>query len=93
METAILASGKLICSFLHDAHSAARVYSLDGKALQDIALPGLGHAAWTHFSQNDKELFFTYSEFTRPPSIFRLNVANGKATTHYETYGFHADPA
>jgi len=80
METAILASGKLICSFLHDAHSAARVYSLDGKALQDIALPGLGHAAWTHFSQNDKELFFTYSEFTRPPSIFRLNVANGKAT-------------
>ena len=80
METAILVSGKLVCSFLHDAHSAARIYSLDGRPLQDIALPGLGHAAWTHFSQNDKEVFFTYSEFTRPASIFRLDVASGKAS-------------
>ncbi len=78
METAILASGRLVCSFLHDAHSAARIYSLDGKPLQDIALPGLGHAAWSSFSQSDKEIFFTYSEFTRPPSIFRLEVASGK---------------
>ena len=78
MEIAILASGKLVCSFLHDAHSAARVYSLDGKPLQDIPLPGLGYAAWTHFSQTDTEIFFSYSEFTRPPSIFRLDVATGK---------------
>ena len=25
-QTAIVASGKLVCSFLHDAHSAARIY-------------------------------------------------------------------
>ena len=80
METAILASGKLVCSFLHDAHSAARMYSPDGKLLQEIALPGLGYAAWTHFSQDDKELFFAYSEFTRPPSIFRLDIASGKTS-------------
>jgi prolyl oligopeptidase len=78
METAILASGKLICSFLHDAHSAARIYALDGKPVQEIPLPGLGHATWSSYAQSDKQVFFTYSEFTRPPSIFRLDVASGK---------------
>jgi prolyl oligopeptidase len=91
METAILASGKLVCSYLHDAHSAARIYALDGKPVQDIALPGLGHAAWTHFSQSDKELFFTYSEFTHPPSIFRLDPATGKASL-FRTAKLSFDP-
>jgi prolyl oligopeptidase len=91
METAILAGGKLVCSFLHDAHSTARIYGLDGRALRDIALPGLGHADWTHFSQEDKELFFTYSEFTHPPSIFRLDVAS-RETTLFRAAKLSFDP-
>ena len=75
MEAALLASGKLICSYLADAHSATTVYSLDGTMLQNLQLPGLGHTVWSHSSQNDKDVFFTYNEFTRPPSILRFNLA------------------
>ena len=78
METAILASGRLITGFLKDAHSTARAWSLDGKLLQEIPIPGLGHADWSHYMPSDKEVFFTYSEYTRPPSIYRYEVASGK---------------
>jgi len=80
LETALMASGKLICSYLVDAHSAAAVYSLDGTPLRNLELPGLGHALWSHSSQNDKDVFFTWSEFTRPPRIMRFNVADTKVS-------------
>ncbi len=80
MEAAIMANGKLVASFLHDAHSTARLYALDGSLLQEIAMPGLGHAQWSHYTQSDKELYFTYNEFTRPPSIYRFDVAAAKVS-------------
>ena len=46
---------------------------------RSLQLPGLGHAIWSHFSQNDKDVYFTYNEFTRPPSILRFNIATKAA--------------
>jgi prolyl oligopeptidase len=64
----------LVCSYLVDAHSSAVAYGLDGKLRKELQLPGFGHTAFTHSSQDDKEVYFTYSEFTRPASIFRLDL-------------------
>jgi prolyl oligopeptidase len=74
LEAALLSSGKIVCSYLTDAHSGTNIYALDGTLVQSLMLPGLGHAQWTHSSQNDKDLFLTYSEFTKPPSILRFNL-------------------
>jgi prolyl oligopeptidase len=92
MEAAILASGKLICSYLADAHSAATVYGLDGKELQNLALPGIGHAVWTHTTQDDKDVFITYNQFTRPPSILRFNVPT-LALSGFRSSKLSFDPA
>ena len=51
------------------------MFTLDGTAVQKLQLPGIGHSVWSHSSQNDKDVFFTYNQFTRPPSILRFNVA------------------
>jgi len=80
METASMASGKLICSYLTDAQSAAEVYSMTGETLQKLQLPGIGHSVWSHSSQNDKDVFFTYNQYLRPPSILRFNVATMQLT-------------
>lgn len=74
MENAIMASGSLICSYLVDAHSSATVYQLDGTERQTIQLPGYSHLFWSHYSQDDKDVYVTVSEFTHPPSILRFNV-------------------
>ncbi len=36
-----LYGGRLVCHYLHDAHSRLRVHALDGTHLRDIPLPGL----------------------------------------------------
>ena len=91
MESAIMLNGALVCSYLVDAHTAATVYGLDGKLRKELQLPGFGHAVWAHSSQNDKEAYFTYSEFTKPASIFRFDVAT-LSTTLFRSAKLSFDP-
>ncbi len=44
LDSAQIAGGKLLLSYMKDAHSAARLVSLDGKGGQEIAMPGIGTA-------------------------------------------------
>jgi prolyl oligopeptidase len=92
MESALMASGMIICSYLIDAHSGAKLYSLTGETLQEIQLPGLGYAVWSHFSQNDKDVFVTYNQFTRPPSILRFNIAT-KVLSGFRSAKLSFDPS
>jgi hypothetical protein len=47
VESAQLADGKLLLSYMKDAHSVGCLVSLDGKAAEEIAMPGLGRAEWS----------------------------------------------
>ena len=47
LTSAQLVSGKLILSYLKDAHAQAKVAALDGKIQHEIALPGLGGVEWS----------------------------------------------
>jgi prolyl oligopeptidase len=78
LSEALMVSNQLVLGYLKDAHSVARAYSLDGKLMRDIPMPGLGTAAWSSARQTDKELFFTYADFTTPTALYRYDVASGK---------------
>ena len=80
LEGARIADGKLLLSYMKDAHSAARVMSLDGKSTQDIAMPGFGTAAWSGARLQDKEMFYEFDGFTIAPSVYRLDLETGKST-------------
>jgi prolyl oligopeptidase len=79
LEGAQLADGKLLLSYMKDAHSAAKLVSLDGKAAEDIALPGIGTAGWSGARLRDKEMFYGFEGFTIAPSIYRLDLESGKS--------------
>jgi prolyl oligopeptidase len=78
-ETTIL-SGKVIAQYLEDAHSVVRVQSLSGEALYEVKLPGYGQAAGFFADVNEKETFFSYTDFLTPTSISRLEVETGKVS-------------
>ncbi len=80
LEDAQMASGRLLLSYMKDAHSAARLLSLDGKPVSDIELPGLGTATWSPARQHDEEMFYRFSSYTIPPGYYRLDVRTGKST-------------
>ena len=64
---------------MKDAHSAAKLVSLDGKTSEDIVMPGIGTAAWSSARLQDKEMFYGFDGFTIAPSIYRLDLETGKS--------------
>jgi prolyl oligopeptidase len=71
--------GRFIVVYLHDAHGLARL--IDGTTVRDIVLPGLGTVAGFGGHRNDRETFFSYTDFTTPPRVFRLDLAAATSLT------------
>ncbi len=73
------AGGFLFCSYLKDAVSKVYQYDKTGKQIREIALPGLGSASGFGGKADDKELFYGYTSYTTPYSIYKMDIATGKA--------------
>jgi prolyl oligopeptidase len=79
LERVEIADGKVLLVYMKDAHSAARLVSVEGKPIGDVALPGLGTAFWSSPRLRDKEVFYGFTTFTAPATIYRLNLETGKS--------------
>jgi prolyl oligopeptidase len=79
LDRAEMADGKLLLSYMKDAHSAARLVGLDGKTVAEIAMPGIGTAEWSGARLEDKEMFYEFDGFTIAPGIYRLDLETGKS--------------
>jgi len=80
MTGASLVGGRFILHYLKDAYSVVRVADLNGKALYDVQLPGIGKADGFSGDVRDGETFFAYTDFLTPPTISRLDVASGQVS-------------
>ena len=74
-----LVGNVLICSYLKDARTAVKLYSLAGEFVRDVELPGIGSAGGFGGRRADAETFYTFSSFATPPTIFRYDVLTGKS--------------
>jgi prolyl oligopeptidase len=75
-----MAGHQLFVTTLADAHNVVTAYDLHGKQLREVALPGLGSAGGFGGSPDDKEVFYQFSGFTVPGSVYRYNLATGAST-------------
>ncbi|MCA9176685.1 MAG: S9 family peptidase [Planctomycetales bacterium] len=73
-----LVGGRLVTSYLHDAHTVVRIHGLDGKHERDLELPALGSAGGFGGRQDDPETFYSFSNFTTPGAIYQYNVETGE---------------
>src|SRR5262249_6630786 len=80
LDSASLVGGQLIASYLKDAHSAVRRFSPEGKPVGEVQLEGLGTAAGFQGHIEDRETYYSYSSFTTPPSVYRLDLQTGAST-------------
>ncbi len=80
LDTASLLGGQLIACYLHDAHSVVRRYATDGKLIGDVQLPSLGSASSFAGRVKDTVAYYSFSSFTLPASIYRLDLSDGKVT-------------
>ena len=71
-------AGKLMISYLQDASDHAYFYDLDGKLMHEVALPGIGSVGFSG-SRNEEEIFYSFSSFTYPSSIFKYDLAKDQS--------------
>ncbi|MBA2525095.1 MAG: S9 family peptidase [Pyrinomonadaceae bacterium] len=74
------AGGKLFVTYLKDVTTRAYVYSFDGKLENEIKLPGLGAASGFGGRPDDKFIFYTFTSFNFPPTIYKYDIATKKST-------------
>ena len=67
LEAANLVADHFIADYLQDAKTAVKVYTMDGKHVRDVQLPGIGTASGFGGKRKDTETFYSFSSFTTPP--------------------------
>lgn len=71
--------GKWVASYLKDAKSLIKVYENDGKYLYDLTLPGEGTVSGFYGKRDDPQVFYTFTSFAYPPTVFEYDVNNNQS--------------
>jgi prolyl oligopeptidase len=71
------AGGYLFTNYLKDVNSKIFQHRLDGTVIREIELPALGSASGFGGKRDEKTLFYTFTSFTYPPTIYKFDPATG----------------
>jgi prolyl oligopeptidase len=75
-------SGYIFANYLIDAISSVKQYDTAGKLVRDITLPGIGTASGFSGKKKDKEIYYSFANYTTPPTIYRLDPPTGEAQVY-----------
>lgn len=90
--TASTGGGKIFAEYLKDATSFVEQYDMNGRLERTIALPAVGSAGGFGTKKEEKETYYTFTNYVYPPTIFKLDIATG-ASTVYKKSGVQFDPS
>jgi len=80
LEGVTVLNNQFILDYLQNARSRIQIYSLTGKYIKDIKLPGIGSAGGFYGKREDTETFYAYTSFKTPTRIYRYNFETGEST-------------
>jgi len=83
LESAILAGGKIITSYIQDAYNAAYVYNLDGSMLHEVSLPGIGSLGGFRGKMKENTAFYSFTSFNHPDTTFKYNIEENISEIFY----------
>jgi prolyl oligopeptidase len=74
LERARLVGGRIVAAYLHHASHRIRLFTLDGAAAGEVALPGYGSVDAISGRPEDHAFHFTFTTFTAPTAVFRHDI-------------------
>jgi len=74
--------GKIFAEYLKDATSFVQQYNMDGKLEHSIELPGIGSAGGFGAKKEEKETYYTFTNYVYPPTIFKYDITTGQSTVY-----------
>ncbi|MGB8952113.1 MAG: prolyl oligopeptidase family serine peptidase [Candidatus Aminicenantales bacterium] len=79
LNSANIVGGYLFCSYLKDAQSKVYQHDLTGTLVREIEFPTLGTAGGFYGKRDDTILFYAFTSFTFPPTIYKYDIAGGQS--------------
>ncbi len=76
--------GKMFVDYLKDVSTRTYVYNYLGKQLGEVKYPSLGNGGGLGGVREDKTLFYVFTSFTVPPTIYKYDIATGKSSVFRE---------
>ncbi|WKN33316.1 prolyl oligopeptidase family serine peptidase [Porifericola rhodea] len=80
LQSVSFAGGKIFANYLKDAATRIEQYDLQGKLEKEVALPTIGSAGGFEGTQEDDKLFYYFTSFTYPTSIYAYDIASGESS-------------
>jgi len=74
--------GKFFANYLVDAKTAIKQFDKAGKLEREVALPGIGSAGGFGAKEKAKDLYYSFTSFTYPSTIFKYDIASGESTLY-----------
>lgn len=76
------AGGYLFAKYIVDVKTQVKQFDSKGKLIRNVELPGIGSADGFNGEENDRELYYSFTSFTYPTTIFKYDIAAGNSTLY-----------
>ncbi|MEM7550715.1 MAG: prolyl oligopeptidase family serine peptidase [Bacteroidota bacterium] len=73
------AGKKIFAEYIVDAKSKIIQFDYSGNQEREIELPGIGNAGGFNGEETDETIYYSFTSFTYPYSIFKYNIESGKS--------------
>jgi prolyl oligopeptidase len=70
-------AGFIFAHYMIDAISKVSQFDMTGKLIREITLPGIGTASGFGSRKTDKEVYFSFTNYITPSTIYKLNPSTG----------------
>ncbi|MFW5759609.1 MAG: prolyl oligopeptidase family serine peptidase [Cyclobacteriaceae bacterium] len=82
--SANIAGDYILAKYLVDAQSKAKQFDMDGNLVHEIQLPGIGNVSGLSGRKRDEEIFYEFTSFTYPATIFKYNLEKGESELFWQ---------
>lgn len=80
-----LVGGRFATVYTRDVHSVLKVYEKDGTFVREVELPTAGTVGGLSGRPEDGEMYFVFSSYTYPGTIYRHDMATGETERYYQS--------
>jgi prolyl oligopeptidase len=69
--------GYIFAEYMIDAVSQIKQYDMNGKLVRDVELPGVGTVSGFGADKDEKELYYSFTNYVTPGSIYKYDIEKG----------------
>jgi prolyl oligopeptidase len=75
-------AGFIFATYMKDAISLVKQFDYKGTLIREVTLPGIGTASGFGGKTKDAELYFSFTNYTTPATIYSFDPKEGKSTVY-----------